>query len=70
VAEFDRLQEEQMELLRLADGLPIQRIKVSSPFNARVRYNTFAALGILPNHQHRHLLQAEQAWAAVSGGAA
>lgn len=65
-AEFDRLQEEQMDLLRQADGLPIDRIKVVSPFDKRVKYNAFAALGILPAHQHRHLLQAEQAWAAVS----
>lgn len=68
LAEFDRLQEEQMELLRQADGLPIDRIKVASPFDRRVKYNAFAALSILPAHQHRHLLQAEQA-SAASGGA-
>ena len=67
VAEFDRLQDEQLELVRAADGLPIHRIKVTSPFQERVKYNAFAALSILPNHQHRHLLQAERAWAAVSG---
>lgn len=66
-AEFDRLQDEQMELARLADGLPIDRIKVTSPFDARVKYNAFAALSILPGHQHRHLDQAERAWASVSG---
>jgi hypothetical protein len=66
VAEFDRLQDEQMALVRSADGLPIHRIRVTSPFQARVKYNAFAALSILPNHQHRHLAQAERAWAAVS----
>jgi hypothetical protein len=66
-AEFDRLQDEQMELLRLAEGLPIDRIEVTSPFDARVRYNAFAALCVLPNHQHRHLDQAERAWASVRG---
>jgi hypothetical protein len=70
VAEFDRLQEEQMELVRSADGLPIHRIRVTSPFQARVKYNAFAALSILPNHQHRHLEQAERAWATVSGAKA
>lgn len=64
LAEFDRLQEEQMELVRSADGLPIHRIRVTSPFNARVKYNAFAALTILPAHQHRHLDQAERALAA------
>jgi DinB superfamily len=67
IAEFDRLQDEQMELVRLANGLPVHRVKVPSPFDKRVKYNAYAALTILPNHQHRHLQQAEQAWAAVSG---
>jgi hypothetical protein len=66
VAEFDALQDEQMEIVRGAEGLPIHRIRVTSPFNARVKYNAFAALSILPGHQHRHLAQAERAWAAAS----
>lgn len=61
MAEFDRLQSEQIALTRSADGLPIDRVKMASPFNARVRYNIFSALSILPRHQHRHLWQAEQA---------
>lgn len=67
VAEFDRLQEEQMELARQADGLPMHRVNVASPFSARVKYDAYSALTILPRHQHRHLDQAERAWAAVSG---
>lgn len=70
VAEFDALQDEQMELVRGADGVPIHRIRVTSPFNERLKYNAFAALSILPGHQHRHLEQAERAWAAASGAAA
>ena len=61
MAEFDRLQSEQIALVRSADGLPIDRVKMASPFNARVRYSIFSALSILPRHQHRHLWQAEQA---------
>ena len=61
MAEFDRLQAEQIAVTREADGLPIDRVKMSSPFNAKIRYNIFAALSILPRHQHRHLWQAEQA---------
>jgi DinB superfamily len=66
VAEFQALQREQVEIARRADGLPIDRIRTVSPFDARVRYNAWAALTILPGHQHRHLDQAERAWAAVS----
>jgi hypothetical protein len=44
-----------------AEGLPLHRVKIVSPFNARVRYNLFSALSILPRHQHRHLWQAELA---------
>jgi hypothetical protein len=60
VAEFERLQAEQLALAREADGLPIQRVKIASPFNTRLHYNVFSALSILPRHQHRHLWQAEQ----------
>jgi hypothetical protein len=61
MAEFDRLQTDQIAVTRQAEGLPIDRVKIVSPFNARVRYNVFSALSILSRHQHRHLWQAEQA---------
>lgn len=60
VSEFERLQTEQLVLVRQADGLPIDRVKIASPFNTRLRYNVYSALSILPRHQHRHLWQAEQ----------
>ena len=62
ITEFGRLQEEQLTLTRDAAGLPIDRIKIASPFYVRPRYNLYAALTILPRHQHRHLWQAEQVW--------
>jgi hypothetical protein len=58
---FDRLQAEQIALAERADGLPIDRVKIESPFDARAKYNTYAALTIVPRHQHRHLRQAEDA---------
>lgn len=67
LAEFDRLQDEQMAFAREADGLPIDRVRLASPFNERVKYTMYAAFTILPTHQHRHLLQAERAATAVSG---
>ena len=60
VSEFEHLQAEQLVLTRQGDGLPIDRVKIASPFNPRLRYNVFSALSILPRHQHRHLWQAEQ----------
>jgi hypothetical protein len=47
--------------VRAADGLPIDAVKITSPVDARARYNVFAALSIMARHQHRHLWQAEQA---------
>ena len=68
VDEFDRLQEEHVACVGEADGLPLGRIKITSPFDARVKYNLFACLTILPRHQHRHVWQAEQAWQALRKG--
>ena len=67
VSEFDRLQREQVECLREADGLPIHRVKVVSPFADNVRYSLYSALSLIPAHQHRHLGQAERALSALSG---
>ncbi len=61
IADYERLQRELVALVRSADGLPIDRVKVHSPFDARARYNVYAALTILTRHQHRHLRQAEEA---------
>ena len=60
VAEFERLQAEVVTLARQADSQPIDKVRVTSPFNPRLGYNLFAALSILARHQHRHLWQAEQ----------
>jgi hypothetical protein len=68
VAEFDRWQAELVGWVRKAEGLPLGRLWIRSPFNARARYNVYAALTILPRHQHRHLWQAEQVWASSTGG--
>ena len=65
IAEFDRLQTEQLTIARDVDGLPVDRIKIISPFDPRLKYNLYAALTILPRHQHRHLWQAEQVWHAL-----
>jgi hypothetical protein len=61
LATFTSLQADHAGLVRDCDGLPVDRIRIASPFNERVRYNVYAALTILAVHQHRHLWQAEQA---------
>lgn len=60
VHEFEELQGEQVRCVEQADGLPLGRVRITSPFDARVKYNLFACLSMLPRHQHRHLWQAEQ----------
>ena len=57
---FEELQEVQLRLVEASNDLPIDRVRIASPFDARARYNVYAALSILPRHQHRHLWQAEQ----------
>ena len=67
IEEFDRLQTAQLQCVARADGLPLERVRVTSPFNARVRYNLYSCFTILPMHQHRHLWQAERVWAEARG---
>jgi hypothetical protein len=62
--EFDRLQAEQIAIVREADGVPIDRVKIISPFDSRLKYNIYSGLVILPRHQHRHLEQAELVWSS------
>jgi hypothetical protein len=61
MADFARLQSEIMACVRAADGLPIDRVMLRSPFDARVRCNLYAAMTLIPRHQFRHALQAERA---------
>lgn len=61
VAEFERLQGEQIACVRDSEGLPIQRVRIVSPFNQKIRYNVFSGLSICARHEHRHLQQAEDA---------
>jgi len=67
LSRFRELQDEKLALLNQADGRPIQRFKVASPFVKRVRYNAYATFLILVRHQHRHLQQAEEAAKIVGG---
>ena len=58
---FRALQARQVALVEASDGLPIDRVKVRSPFVEAARFNLYSTFLILPRHQHRHLQQAEEA---------
>lgn len=62
MAEFDDLQAQLIALTREANGRAIDRIRINSPFDARAKYNVYSALVLLPRHQERHLIQAEEVW--------
>jgi hypothetical protein len=57
---FDYLQGELLVRIDRAQGLPLERLRVVSPFNAKVKYNLYSAFRLMPVHQRRHLWQAEQ----------
>lgn len=63
VTEFLRWQEVQLGALTALDGLRLNEVRITSPFNAKVSYNIYGCFTFLPGHQHRHLWQAEQVWA-------
>ena len=56
-----------MEAVRGADGHPIDRVWVTSPFDSRLRYNLYSTFVILPTHQLRHVVQAERVWERTCG---
>lgn len=54
------LQEQLKACVDAANGLPLDRIKVVSPFNTKVKYNLLSCFHILLAHERRHLWQAER----------
>lgn len=57
---FDVLQQQVQERIDRSAGLALDRLRVTSPFDARVKYNLYAAFCLIATHQRRHLWQAEQ----------
>lgn len=66
VADFDRLQGLLVQCVEASDGLPIQKLKVSSPFAKHIKYSLYSAYRVIPAHQRRHLWQAERVLAALA----
>jgi hypothetical protein len=61
LSDFVRLQAELAAVIRSGDRLPLDRVKIVSPFGGRMKYSAYSALVIIARHQHRHLQQAEEA---------
>jgi hypothetical protein len=61
VSEFSRSQRELLAWIDSARALPLDRMMIASPFNARLRYNAYAALRVIAAHQRRHYWQADRA---------
>ncbi len=57
---FDYLQQELQVRIDRSAGLALDRLRLVSPFDARVKYNLYATFCIIAAHQRRHLWQAEQ----------
>jgi hypothetical protein len=60
---FDDLQTELVQLTRECDGRAIDKVLVRSPFDQRASYNLYSALTVIPRHEERHLIQADEIWA-------
>jgi hypothetical protein len=61
LSDFVKLQADLITLVRAADALPLDRVKIVSPFGGRMKYSAYSALVIVAQHQHRHIQQAERA---------
>lgn len=60
LAEFLGVQQDVERTLRMADGKAIDRIILTSPVNARLKYDVYSAFRIIAAHERRHLWQAER----------
>lgn len=61
MASFRRSQKELLAWMKSVESIPLDRVIVTSPFNANLKYNAYAALRVIAAHQRRHLWQAERA---------
>ena len=61
LAKFLASQEQLLAVVSESSGLALDRIKVASPADSRVRYNVWSGFRVAEAHQRRHLWQAERA---------
>lgn len=65
--EFDRLQDELVRILPEVEGLALDRIDFTSPFDPRIHYNLYSCLRVLPAHQRHHLWLGEKIHQELAG---
>lgn len=65
VARFVALQDALCDAIDASRGLLVSKIRVASPFDARLKYSLYSAFRAIPCHQRRHAWQAERAAAAL-----
>lgn len=61
LAEFADRHDALRRRMERADGYPLDRLTIVSPFDARVSYSLFTTFCIVPTHERRHLWQGERA---------
>jgi len=62
LASFKRDQDALIDLVREGDGLPLDKVRIKSPFGEKISYNCYSAFVILHRHEQRHLDQAQLVW--------
>ena len=63
---FAEWQEAARTLLHEAASMPIDRVRIESPFAPGMFYDGYSSLRILVRHEWRHVDQAERIWGAAS----
>ena len=64
---FLALQEQLEASVEQSAGLALDKVKITSPFDRRVRYNLLSCFNLLAAHERRHLWQAEQVRKSLGG---
>ena len=63
--EFAEWQAAERALLLEAATMPVDRVRIESPFAPGMFYDGYSALRILVRHELRHIDQAERVWGGV-----
>ncbi len=69
VSEFDALQNQLIGRLGNAAELALTKLRITSPFDPRLKYNLYSCLRLIPAHQRQHLTQAEAVVDRLRAGA-
>ena len=62
---FVGFQDQLKSRIQSAGSFAIDKVKITSPFNDRLKYNLFSAFHILLAHERRHIWQAEKVRKAI-----